>query len=124
MVEAVVGSNKQIKARRGSWRLKGIKNIKSLQQRSMIEAKGQEVRASRQVVTVEVSSHSGSSGYRNSTEYSPLSENQNEDDMTSASEEEDRPIDIEEVNQTPKVCGDALLVEPNPDLGDALNHYG
>ena len=86
----------------------------------MIEAKGQEVRVSRQEVTVEVSSDSESSGYSNSTEYSPLSENQNQDDMTSTSKEEDRPIDVEEVNQMSRACGDALLVESNPNLGRCI----
>ena len=89
----------------------------ALSRESMIEAKSQEIRASRQEVTVEVSSDSESSGYSNSTEHSPLSKNQHEDDMTSTSKEEGRPIDIEEVNQTPKAGGDALLVKPNPDLG-------
>ena len=66
---------------------------------------------------VEVSFDSKSSGYSNSTEYPTLSENRHGNDMKSTSKEEDRPIDIEEVNQTPKARGDALLVEPNPDLG-------
>ena len=83
----------------------------------MIEAKSQEVRASGQEVTVEVSSDSELSGYSNSTKYSPLFENQNQDDMTSTSKEEGRSMDIEEVNQTPKARCDALLVEPNLDLG-------
>ena len=64
-----------------------------------------------------MSSNSESSGYSDSTEYSPLSENQHGDDMTVTSEEEDRPIDIEEVSQAPGAVGDALLVQPNPDLG-------
>ena len=37
--------------------------------------------------------------------------------MTSTREEEDKPIDTKEKSQTPKVDGDALLVEPNLDLG-------
>lgn len=68
-----------------------------------------------------MSSDLESSGYSNSTEYSPLSENQFRDDMTVTSEG-DKPVDVEalsvgEEGQAPKVVGDALLVEPNPDLG-------
>ena len=62
-------------------------------------------------------SNSESSGYSDSTEYSPLSENQHGDDMAVTSEEEDGPIDIEGLSQAPEAGGDALLVEPNPDLG-------
>ena len=69
---------------------------------------------------VEVSSNSKSSGYSNSTKYSPLSKNQHEDDMIATGEEEDRPIDIEEVSQAPRADGDALFVEPNPDLGRCI----
>ena len=61
---------------------------------SIIEARGQEDNTSEQGAMVEVSSDSESSGYNNSTEYSPLSENQHGDDMTVTSEEEDRLIDI------------------------------
>ena len=63
-----------------------------------------------------MSSNSKSGGYINSTKYSPLLENQHGDDVTVTSEEEDRPIYIEEKSQTPKADGDALLVKPNPDL--------
>lgn len=68
-----------------------------------------------------MSSGSESSGYSNSTGYSPLSENQVKED-TIVNGEGDRPIDIEallveEGSQAPKAVGDALLVEPNPDLG-------
>ncbi len=37
--------------------------------------------------------------------------------MAVTSEERDRPIDIEEMSQAPKAVANALLVEPNPDLG-------
>lgn len=66
---------------------------------------------------MEVSSDSESSGYSESTKYSPLSENQQGNDMAVTSGEEDGPIDIEAISQAPEVAGDALLVEPNPDLG-------
>ena len=62
-------------------------------------------------------SDSDSSSYSNNTEYSHLFENQHEGDMIAASEEEDKLIDIKEVNQALKANGDALLVEKNPDLG-------
>lgn len=84
---------------------------------SIIEARGQEDNTGGQRVSVEVSFDSESSSYSNGTEYSPLSENQHGDDMTVTSKEEDRPIDIEEISQAPKAVGDALQVEPNPDLG-------
>ena len=54
---------------------------------------------------VEVSSNLESSGYSDSTEYSPLSENQCGDDVTVISEEEDGKIDIEEISQTPQLLG-------------------
>ena len=84
---------------------------------SISKARSQEVNTSEQRVVVEVSFDLESSGYNNSNEYFPLSENQHEDDMTVFSEEENKSIDIEEKSQTPKVDGDALLVEPNLDLG-------
>ena len=37
--------------------------------------------------------------------------------MAVTSEEEDEPIDNEEMTQAPEAIGDALPVEPNPDLG-------
>ena len=123
------GSSQQQRANKGKKRKLEVEKDKEhqeppakkqntvLSRESMIEAKNREVKVSGQDVTVEVSSDSESSGYSNSTEYSPLFENQNQDDMTSTSKEEGRPIDIEEVNQTPKARGDALLVEPNSDLG-------
>ena len=37
--------------------------------------------------------------------------------MTVTSEEEDRPIDIEEISQAPEAVDDALLVIPNLGLG-------
>lgn len=64
---------------------------------SIIEARSQEVNTSDQGAAVEVSSDSESSGYSDSTEYSPLSENQH-GDVTVTSEEENRPIDIEEIS--------------------------
>ena len=47
-----------------------------------------------------MSSNSESTGYSDSIEYSPLSENQHKHDVTVTSEE-DRPIDIEEMSQAP-----------------------
>ena len=44
--------------------------------------------------------------------------------MTVTSEEEDRPIDIEEISQAPEAVSDALLVELNPNLADTLHYYG
>ena len=68
---------------------------------SIIEARGQEDNTSGQEAAVEVSSDSESSGYSNSTEYSPLPGNQQGDDMAVTSEEEDELIDIEEISQVP-----------------------
>ena len=70
----------------------------ALSRESIIEARSQEVRISGQRVAVEVNSDLESSGYSNSTKYSPLLGNQHGDDMIVTSEEEDRPIDIEEVS--------------------------
>lgn len=84
---------------------------------SIIKARSQEVNSSDKGAAVEVSSDSESSGYSESTEYSPLSENQQGNDVVETSREEDGPIDIEETSQVPEAVGDALLVEPNPDLG-------
>ena len=50
---------------------------------------------------------SESSGYNDSTKYSPLLENQHEDSVVVASEEEDRPIDIEEMHCTTMVKANA-----------------
>ena len=52
---------------------------------------------------VEVSPNPESCGYSDSTEYSPLSENQCGDDVTIISEEKDGKIDIEEISQTPQL---------------------
>ena len=84
---------------------------------SIVEARGQEVNSNDKGAAMEVSSDSESSGYCESTEYSPLSENQQGNDMEETSREEDGPIDIEAISQEPEAVGDALLVEPNPDLG-------
>lgn len=91
---------------------------------SIIEARSQEVGISEQRAAVEVSSGSESSGYSNSTGYSPLSENQVEEDMA-VSNEGGKPIDIEalsaeEGSQAPKAVGDAMLVEPNPVSGRCI----
>ena len=84
---------------------------------SIIEARSQEVNSSDKGTAIEVSSNSESSGYNESTEYSPLSKNQQGDDMVVTSGEEDGPIDIKAISQAPEAVGDALLVKPNPDLG-------
>ena len=63
---------------------------------------------------------SKSSGYSESTKYSPILENQHRDDLIVTSKEEDRPIDIEEISQAPEAIGDALLVELNPNLGRCI----
>ena len=83
---------------------------------SITKARSQEVNSSDKGAAVEVRSDSESSGYSESTEYSPLSENQ-QGNMAETSREKDGPIDIEEISQASKAVGDALLVEPNPDLG-------
>ena len=60
---------------------------------SIIEARGQEDNTNEQEDMVEVSADFESSGYSDSTKYSPLPENQQGDDMVVTSEEEDGSID-------------------------------
>lgn len=80
---------------------------------SVMEARAQRVSVGEQVAAVEVSSDSESSGYSMSTKYSPLSVNEHVVD----SESDSGPVDVGVMSQAPKTSGDALLVEPNPDLG-------
>ena len=59
-----------------------------------------------------MSSESESSGYSMSTEYSPLLV----DEQALDDESNSGPVDVEAMSQVPNAGGDALMVEPNPDL--------
>ena len=75
---------------------------------SVMEARTQKISVGEQGAAAEVSSDSESSGYSMSTEYSPVSVDGKLDSG---------PVDVEAMSQVPDAGGDALMVEPNPNLG-------